>query len=260
MTGLAGVLLILVGALALARATWVVRGRRSPTPRPHAPVRPHRVDLLGRALASLAPAAAYAVRLADREVRVLVAGDLPAPWVRRSDGWWSVAGDDLPVASRPGSYAAVVRLAVEDGSDVLVDLGRAPGLVSLGGDPALARRTALQAVRDLLVRTTVAELEVSTPTDPDTAPELLGGVDEPVPDDVLVGRVAPVRDRRLRVLVLQSPPSPAVARRLTALVESREASVAVLVVGDSPEARWRLAVDRTGALDLGELALAQGSA
>lgn len=254
--------LIAAGWVALLAALLLV-GR----PRPTVPagLTPQRSRLLVRALASLpAGTALCAAEVGADEVRVRAVGpeDPPAPWRAVDDGAWAVASDRVPGQGAVGSLPpGLFRLGLVEGRDLLVDLGRAPGLVSVGGDPEAARAVVLAGVRDLLDRTRPAGTEV-TMVDSDLD-AVLAGLPAPAAGDAgaVVARVAPPRSGRLRLLVLWRPPDEAGTRRLHALVEDPGAGVAAICVGDAPGARWRLAVDRSRTVDLGVLGpVAQGSA
>ena len=55
--------------------------------------------------------------------------------------------------------------------------------------------------------------------------------------------------------MLSGPPAPDELRRLQAVTTGGRTPVAVLCVGDLPEAGWRFHVDGAGVLDLGVLGL-----
>jgi hypothetical protein len=73
-------------------------------------------------------------------------------------------------------------------------------------------------------------------------------------DGVLTGRQAR-RDQAWRphVVVLSGPPTPDEAKRLQLLVGAGRSNIIVLVVGDTPAARWRFTLDASGRVDLGVL-------
>ena len=67
---------------------------------------------------------------------------MPAPWAPVSDGrGWKVLAVDLPplAPDTAAPYPALAGVALTAGTDVLVDLEAAPGLVSLEGDGTPAR-------------------------------------------------------------------------------------------------------------------------
>lgn len=262
MAGPVGALLIALGCLALLAAVRQSSRSRA-VPASSSGSSPGRSRLLARAVASLPARTRWCAGWVGEDgVRARLAGTGPPspPWRAEPDGTWSVVVGDLGSADvgepRPGLF----RLGGTADHDLVVDLGGAPGLVAVGGDPAAARAAVLSGVRDLLARTRPSAVEVSTvERDLD---DVLAALPAPAPaSGALAGRVAPPRSGRLRLLVLWHPPQPDQVRRLHALVEDRSAGVAAICVGDTVHARWRVTVDRGGRVDLGILgAVPQGSA
>ncbi|WP_281964918.1 LysM peptidoglycan-binding domain-containing protein [Serinicoccus marinus] len=263
-----------------------------------------RADLLDRGLRVLAAGRrqqgldlpdAAAVYVGDDQVIVHLAlagqTDLPAPptpWQATDEGGvWVLRAADLdgyPVDG-PAPWPALVNIASSHGFDLLVDLEYAPGLVSIGGDPEVAREVALSSVVDLVTHpwsdgarvTLVGFAGTATSALADLAPdriEQVRSIEEAVAigrrdsdahrsllrglgvDGVLAGRAAGAgSDLRPHLIVLSGSPGPQEAQQVTELLSSGRTGVAVLCVGQSVAARWRFAVDASGQIDLGVLGM-----
>ena len=294
---------LLGGGLLAAGVLVALSARRGPYVRPseggaeqqlRLAAAPGRAALLDRALRGLAEACAttgrslpeIAVAYADDAHVTLslvgAAGAPPAPWTDVSDGrGWTVLACDLPATAPDvaAPYPALAGVALSGGTDVLVDLEAAPGLVSLEGDASVARDIATSLVVELStnlwsdgVRVTAVgfgdDLTAAAPgtvTVSDTLDAVLPGLEAEAraaagsrlgASGVLAGRL--VRDAaRLppRVVVLSGPPTPEQAQRLHALVAEVRTPLAVVCVGATTAARWRFTADRDGTLDLGVLGL-----
>ena len=302
--GLSTERMLLGGGLLAAGLLVALSARRGPYGRPEAAgveeqlrlaATPVRADLLDRALRQLASACAdsgsplpeIAVAYCDDTHLTLSligsAGAPPAPWTTVSDGrGWVVAAADLgaEVVDMPAPYPALAGVAVSpDGTDVLVDLEAAPGLVALEGDVQMAREIATSLAFELSTNLWSDGVQVTVVGFGDdlaaAAPASVTVVDrlDEVLDDleresrhaaealkalgvqgVLSGRlVRGAARRRPRVVVLSGAPSGPEAARLQALVADVRTPLAVLCVGTTTAARWRFAVDGEGVLDLGVL-------
>ena len=297
--------LLLGGGLLAAGVLAALSARRGPYARPaeSGPARqlrlaasPNRAALLDRALRGLAERCAQAGRplpdvavayCDDHHVTLSLvgpSGEPPAPWTAVSDGrGWTVLASDLP--ERPpdvaAPYPALAGLALTEGTDVLVDLEAAPGIVSLEGDPAVARDVAASVVVELAtnlwsdgVHVTVVgfgdDFRAFAPdriTAADALADVLVGLEDEQRTargwradrgvtDVLSGRLQRGAERPVpRVVVLSGPPAPQEASRLHALVADTRTPLAVVCVGALPEASWRFTADAAGGLDLGVLGL-----
>lgn len=254
-----------------------------------------RAELLDRGLRTLAASCAntgtalpeIAVAYCDDEQLVLSligkAGPPPAPWTAVSEGrGWALSVADLGVYDEDmlAPYPALAGIAVSsEGTDVLVDLEAAPGLIALEGDPRAAREMAASLAVECAtnlwsdgIRVTAVgfgdDLSAAAPwavTVVDTLEGVLDALERESRkavealrslgvDGVLSGRlVRGVRRRRPHVVVLSGPPSAQEATRLHALVGDGRTPLAVVCVGTTPAARWRFTVDASGHVDLGVL-------
>ncbi|MEX5711354.1 BTAD domain-containing putative transcriptional regulator [Parafrankia sp. FMc6] len=216
----------------------------------------------------------------------------PAPWQQGNNpGSWRIernpeAPDGLPFdasaslsADVPAPYPALVTLGRDaTGCRILVDLEGAPGMISLVGDPAVASEVAISVAVELATNMWSDDLRVC----------LVGFADDPSP--IAPGRLrtssslsdvldeleargprdtgwgnepgAALRGRQAAhiqslwapdLLVLAGPPAPQHAERLARLSGGRDETVGVLMVGDSPAARWRFAVGPDARMSLGVL-------
>ncbi|WP_322749095.1 MULTISPECIES: bacterial transcriptional activator domain-containing protein [unclassified Frankia] len=252
----------------------------------------------GRTLPSV-----YAATLTDSTLLLHIApaeaDEPPAPWrVGQAPGHWLIdriadTPDGLPTgvgagipASTPAPYPGLTTVGTDDdGSQILVDVEGAPGIISLGGDVAVARKVAVSIAVELATNLWSDELRVHMigfPGDPTPiAPNRLrtgtslGEVlneltdresrrattagDENDPNTTfgaaLRGRQA-ARTQALwapDLLVLAAPPSDDEVARLSVLATGRTRGVGVITVGDTSAARWRFTVSTDGRLSLGVL-------
>ena len=296
---------LLGGGLLAAGVLAALSARRGPYARPadsgpaqqlRLAASPGRAALLDRALRGLAERCASAGRpLPDVAVAycdddhvtlslVGPSGEPPAPWTAVSDGrGWIVLASDLPERAPDvaAPFPLLAGLALTEGTDVLVDLEAAPGIVSLEGDPAVARDVAASVVVELAtnlwsdgVHVTVVgfgdDFRAFAPdriTAADTLADVLGGLEDEQRTargwradrgvtDVLSGRLQRGAARPVpRVVVLSGPPAPQEAARLHALVADTRTPLAVVCVGALAAASWRFTADAAGELDLGVLGL-----
>ncbi|MEX2292008.1 MAG: hypothetical protein WD794_16985 [Mycobacteriales bacterium] len=296
---------LLGGGLLAAGVLVALSARRGPYGRPpvagpeeqlRLAATPQRAGLLDRALRGLADSCATAARplpeiavaYCDEEHVTLSlvgpAAEPPAPWTPVSDGrGWTVRAQDVPEPAPDvaAPYPALAGIALSGHTDVLVDLEAAPGLVSLEGDPVVAREIAASLLVELATNlwsdgvrvTAVGFGDDFTAVDPDdltvadTLSDVLAGLEAESraargwlqslgEGDVLAGRAVRGADRRPpRVVVLSGPPTGEEAERLHALVAGGRTPLAVVCVGSSAAARWRFTVDASGSLDLGVLGL-----
>ncbi|WP_432571169.1 LysM peptidoglycan-binding domain-containing protein [Kineococcus sp. SYSU DK005] len=212
----------------------------------------------------------------------------PAPWTVLEGGAWRVARADLPAAPPAGApagapggegaaapYPALVDVAGSGEHEVLVDLESAPGLIAVGGRAEAARDVVTSMAVELATNawsdgvdvhlvgfgdqlSVLAPGNLTAHAALDALLELLearhgrtgrGG-------DLLAGRLAREAGRpRPTVVAVSGRPAPAQVQRLVRLTAGGRTPVAVLCVGDVPEASWRFSVDDAGTLDLGVLGL-----
>lgn len=206
------------------------------------------------------------------------------PWKVSEDGSsWSLHADELvpPDAGVPAPYPSLVAVGQSHGFDLLIDLEMAPGLVTLGGHTQVAREVAMSMALDLATHTwsdavdvvmvgfgdqlgdlgtgrvrhfahlddVIAESEQGTATFGRVAREL--GL-----DGVLQGRLrGAAREATPTVVVLSGPPTAEQAQRMSRLTGDGRTAFAVVAVGDSPSARWRVVVDSAGSLEVGVLGI-----
>ncbi|AKU18063.1 LysM peptidoglycan-binding domain-containing protein [Luteipulveratus mongoliensis] len=221
----------------------------------------------------------------DNQLILHVVGDAlapEAPWAAAVDGKsWMVSRGDLGAAtsSAPAPYPALVAIARTHGYDLLVDLEYAAGMVSVSGDDEVAREVVMSCVADLATHLWSDTVEVTLVGFAEDLGDLTQGrirttdrVDEALADvesrlgkthqllgrlgvdGVLAGR-ARTRHADLgpHVLVLSAAPTAEQAVRIRDLQRAARSVLTVLVLGDTPAARWRFVVTHEGAIDLGVL-------
>ncbi len=254
----------------------------------------------GRTLPSV-----YAATVSDNELVLHLApaepDGPPPPWqTGRTPGTWRIERttstvdgllvDDsrrIPVDT-PAPYPGLAVMGTDDrGARVLVDVEAAPGIISLGGDAALAREAAVSIAVELATNPWSNDLRVYmtgfsgrlVPIAPDRlrSSTSLGDVlDELESRRSRRGRVAGGEPRNggslgpvLRgrpaarhqalwapeLLILAAPPSERETARLSALLRDPSQGVGVVTFGDSTAARWRFTVSPNRRLHLGVLGL-----
>ncbi len=207
-------------------------------------------------------------------------GPVPAPWVAAADGRsWTVRAQDVGAAPAGvlAPYPALVNVGEVHGHEVLVDLEAAPGVVSVGGDVAVARDVVMSVAVELATNLWSDGVDVTlvgfgddlSDIAPgrirrvDTVSEAVARIENDAPrtdallrsmgiNSVLQGRASRT-SLRPHVMVLSGPPSPAEAQRILAAEGAGRSTLGVLCVGDTPSARWRFTASTKGALDLGVL-------
>ncbi|WP_394617031.1 transmembrane domain-containing protein [Lentzea sp. JNUCC 0626] len=199
------------------------------------------------------------------------------PWRTREEGavWeaptWQL---DPTTPNVPPPFPLLVSVGTIGGEWTAVNLGRAPGLVALTGEPGVTGQAAAalleQVAADPGVGITVigrvpkARLAPGRVRVVQSAEELLGGNrrnDNPDVTGMLAGnwQAAPSRLSRHLVLV-NAPLPPADVDRLGTLAAMPDLTSAVLVVGDVATAAWRFGIADDGAFDIGVLGLELDSA
>ncbi|MBL7490569.1 hypothetical protein I6A60_01655 [Frankia sp. AgB1.9] len=198
-----------------------------------------------------------------------------------------VAASIPPTTPAPFPGLATVGFAAER-ARVLVDIEGAPGTIAIGGHPTRARETAVSIAVELATNRWSDALRVylvGFGDDPsaiapgrlrtvDTVEAALaelathqrrrvnaqasgGGWDDGLAGPVLLGRQA-ARTQALwtpDLLVLAEPPDETTAQVLARYAHGRDRAVGVLVVGETPAARWVFTASRDGRLSLGVLGL-----
>ncbi|MFI7609443.1 hypothetical protein ACIBTV_30620 [Micromonospora sp. NPDC049366] len=264
-----------VGAVLLVAVVPVVvllvRRRRTTGPaRPALAPAPGSRQVLDRALRQLAAQATqaqvYAALVGSDRVSLRLAPalpDAPPPWRARQRGaiWeapsWQLdesadGGDRLPLLATVGTVG---------GELAVVNLGRAPGIVAITGDPEAALRVARAFLDEIGWRAAATPLTVSVvgPPPPWPAPEHVRvAVDAraiPAPSGDGVDAVHQPEVLHDHLVLVTTAIPPAELERLGALAAVSGATAAVLVVGDAPNAAWRFEVDADGTLDVGVLGL-----
>lgn len=295
--------LALGGGMVLAGLLLALSTRRGPYGTPgetdqalRLAANPGRADLLDRALRLLSEGRrnqsqpmpdAAAVYVNDDQVVVHVAGrpaPPPAPWRQADEGRsWTVRRTDLEgAASRaPAPWPGLVSIAESHGYDLLVDLEYAPGLISLGGSPEVAREVALSLAVDLVTHAWSDAVEVTMVGFGDDLSAIAPDRIRQVPsieeamvraqeadaasrrllrslgvDGVLAGRAAGrVEELRPQVLILSGTPGPEQAQQLTDLAGNGRSVLTTVCVGNTLAARWRFTTEREGTIDLGALGM-----
>ncbi|WP_045877256.1 BTAD domain-containing putative transcriptional regulator [Pseudofrankia sp. DC12] len=188
-----------------------------------------------------------------------------------------------PATPAPFPGLATVGFAAER-ARVLVDLEGAPGTIAIGGHPARAREIALSIAVELATNRWSDALRVylvGFGDDPSAiAPGRLRSVEtvEAALAELTThqrrranaqssggGRARPVLTGRQTartqavwtpdLLVLAEPPDEAAAALLARYAHGRDQAVGVVVVGETPAARWVFTASRDGRLSLGVLGL-----
>lgn len=248
----------------------------------------------GLAAAGRPQADLRAVRLTGDVLEVVLARprtDAPPPFTAEAGGRrWVVARDAaLPAAGTiPFPAPALVSLGGDGVGRVLVDLESFRSAVCVDGAPQAARAVVAAAALELLTArwtggTTVTlvgfgaglaalggrrvrcadslDEVVDEITDRLSASrQALLAAGEPAAVDARVLGVHPAATA-VEVVVLAAPPAPEVLAELTAWLVPAPARtpLAVLVAGAVPGARWRLALDGHGILDIAPLGVAVGA-
>lgn len=198
------------------------------------------------------------------------------PWRTREEGavWeaptWQL---DPTTPNVPPPFPLLVSVGTIGGEWTAVNLGRAPGLVALTGEPTATAQAASVLLEQIAADPGVGITVIGRPPKARVAPgrlrvlpnagDLLGARQERNPDVTgMLDRDWMAGPPRLgRHLVLVNGPVPAAdLERLGALAASADPASAVLVVGDVPTAAWRFGVAENGALDIGVLGLELDSA
>ncbi|WP_349829228.1 LysM peptidoglycan-binding domain-containing protein [Brevibacterium litoralis] len=223
----------------------------------------------------------------------------PWPWRQVEDGSaWIVDQADIPEEriDTPAPYPALVNVATTRGYEILVDLEAAPGLVSVGGDDALAREVLMSMAVELTTNVWSdgidvdlvgfgSDLSVLAPTRVrestslmDVLDDVAGGLDstdslladlgvdgvlagrtaQPVGADASVDPGAGVRIRP-RIVFTSGAPDAEEAARIRELVGAARVPLAVVSLGHTPASRWKFVVTPAGDLSLEVFGL-QGTA
>ncbi|MBM0274773.1 hypothetical protein JM949_04580 [Micromonospora sp. STR1s_6] len=170
------------------------------------------------------------------------------------------------LAARPGrrrraDLPLLATVGTVGGELAVVNLGRAPGIVALGGDRTTALRIAGAFLDDVSRDPAAATVAITVVGPPPQLWLLPGRIrvttdvrDAVPPVDGAVDASPPGGLRDHLVLVTAAIP-PADLERLGALATVSGNSAAVLVVGEAPNAAWRFEAGSDGSLDVGVLGL-----
>lgn len=228
--------------------------------------------------AGIVPPSAYAVLLSEDSVELLLSPGAPdgvEGWTVHDEGrrWRCERTDDVTAPGDVPAYPALVSIGVDSQDrDVLLDLEAAGGVVSIGGDVAVAEQVASSIAVQAATAPWADTVAVTASDLPEEIAEIGGGrltmVDDladeladierhvkTLPDDVLHGRVSRRSPVPSRLVVSGQVPSSAVADRLGLLSGGGSRALSVVVVGEHAAARWRLRVDERGNLEVPQLRL-----
>ncbi|MEV4629388.1 hypothetical protein AB0J90_24310 [Micromonospora sp. NPDC049523] len=270
---------VLVLAGALVAGVPALR-RRSGRPVAPAPVATGSRAVLDRALRQLATRPSqpqvYAAVVGPDRVSLRLAPavpEAPSPWQPREQGsvWeapnWQL--DDGSATAGPTALPLLATVGTIGGELTVVNLGRAPGVVALTGDPAISMAV-LGAFLDEIGSDPAAASVLITVLGPVPGTRLPAGRLRATPDPVgavdllAAGRggsgpddTGPVTPPPLRgqLVVVTAPIGSVAVERLGAMATLSDDTAAVLVVGDVPNAAWRFEAGADGSLDVGVLGL-----
>ncbi|MGH8775804.1 MAG: hypothetical protein ACRDWI_11710, partial [Jiangellaceae bacterium] len=223
----------------------------------------------------------YAAIVDDAGVELLLAPatpDPPGPWRSLDDGQrWRLDRDGTaPGVDALAAFPGLVSLGRDEaGRDVLVDLEAAGGPIAVVGDPTAAFEVVTAVAAELAtnhwsdhLRVTGSGLPGELTVLPDryrevddiagVLPELESRRAERLGGDVLTGRVQSAGGAAWmpEYVALGTVPEDDVSERLVALTSGAARSpLGVVCAGDLPGARWRIAVDIAGTLELPVLGL-----
>lgn len=244
---------------------------------------PGRADWLDRALRSLGSACAdhrlalppvYAAAVSDTRISLSLAGqhhDAPGAWTVRGDGrtWVIDAGVDVDSGDGPAPYPGLVCVGRDDeGSDILLDLESADGIVSVEGSPQIAREVVSAMAAQLATAPwadpqrvighdlTQALAEIGT-----SGVDVVAGWEDALAavegsgarlpaDQVLIGRLDREQREAPQYLMLGSAPDGSAGERLAALTQEGTRGLGIVVAGRVAASRWRATVDDAGRLAL----------
>ncbi|MEV4548767.1 LysM peptidoglycan-binding domain-containing protein [Nonomuraea wenchangensis] len=214
--------------------------------------------------------AVHAVSIDDTGVTAWVAtqDDPPAPWQDLGESRWRLPADALarpvravtPAQGVPTPF--LVRVGVDDqGGKVFVDLSRLDGVLSVAGDPDVAK----DVVEGLLAE--VARAGSGIPAAVLSRPEVEVALPQGMPRiqvpraaeavaDPQAGTLRAAARRRFvrALLVVPEPPSAGEAAELAALCDETTGRIG-LVRGDADGAHWRWRATRDGSVQIPPLRL-----
>ncbi|MEU5567717.1 hypothetical protein [Micromonospora musae] len=221
--------------------------------------------VLDRALRQVATQAGqaqvYAALIGPDRVSLRLAPALPEappPWQARQQGaiWEAPSWQLDQNLDDSGELPLLATVGTVGGELAVVNLGRAPGIVALTGDPAAAMRVAVSFLDEIARHPAAASVVISvvgTLPAASTAPERVRVIADA--GYLLTPSGDGGEALRDHLVVVTAPIPPAELERLGALAAVSEGTAAVLVVGDAPNAAWRFAADADGSLDVGVLGL-----
>jgi hypothetical protein len=270
------VVAVVLGVLLAGAVAALLLEQRRPTPPRRGGMTDARavVDLALRALADGCARigrdvpGAYAVRSTKRKVILSLAipdTHAPPPWRSDKAGErWTVSPAALTDAHGPQPFPFTVTLGLLDGDPVLADLARPSGAVAITGAPQDVRRLASGLVTEILTGPIgeTAEVVLVGSRAAATLADWVGVRSARLRtaatlQDVLastVGARAEVTEVFGLIHGVAQPMAPRLLVMDAGQFQAPPRDCPVLVLGDIPEAAWRLTI-RAGTLDTGALGL-----
>ncbi|WP_082772054.1 hypothetical protein [Actinoplanes sp. TFC3] len=193
------------------------------------------------------------------KLRLVTPGnEVPEPWEAQDEGrlWVASLRDLQALPADPGVAAPCPRLVTLGslyGTRELVDIGQAPGIIAVQGDPAAGRSLAASWALELTTSPWSEEVRViagglSTVVAPGAHVKSLETVDEAL-------AAAGTDPAGVGVVMLAAPPAEHDLERVRALVTRDDAAWAVVVLGHTSQDRWRFLLQADGRLDTGSLGI-----
>ncbi|RSM63852.1 hypothetical protein DMH04_52520 [Kibdelosporangium aridum] len=282
-----GVLLPAIGIVTVL----LVRGRRrKPVRKPVVVERNNQIPVvLDRALRHIAATGSslpsmYAAVVGPDRLSLRLTPPLaqaPHPWRVKEDGavWeapiWQL---DTTTPDGPAPFPLLANVGTIGGEHTSVNLGRAPGIVAITGQPEDVETATMAMLTQIATNPGAAGIAITVVGPPPrvqlppgrvhiarTIGEVVGAAGMPVPDVTGMlsvwggpGGLPDSVDGRL--VVVTSPLSPPDLQLLAEFAVRSGNSGAVLVAGDVPAAAWRFEAGPDGAVDIGVLGLRLDSA
>ncbi|MFC0109611.1 hypothetical protein [Kibdelosporangium aridum] len=268
----------------------LVRGRRRPVRKPVV-VEPNSQlpAVLDRALRHIAVAGSplppmYAAVVGPDRLSLRLTPPLaqaPHPWRVKEDGavWeapiWQL---DASTPDGPTPFPLLASVGTIGGEQTSVNLGRAPGIVAITGQPEDVDRAAMAVLKQIATNPGAAGIAITIIGPPPsvqlppgrvhvarTISEVIGASGMPVPDVTgmlsIWGGPGGIADSvGGQLIVVTSPLTPPDLQLLAEFAVRSGNSGAVLVAGDFPAAAWRFEAGPDGAVDIGVLGLRLDSA
>ncbi|GAA5192392.1 hypothetical protein GCM10023322_51890 [Rugosimonospora acidiphila] len=194
--------------------------------------------------------------------------EAPAPWqVRERGGVWEAPNWQLDPGGYPGGSGLPLLATVGTigGELTVVNLGRAPGVVALTGDQAVAMSVVGGFLDEIGADPAAASVAI-TVVGPVPGTRLPAGrlrvaadvrelTDVFAPGTAAPDGLNPAQSLARELVVVTAPVGSVALERLGVLAARSDNTAAVLVVGDAPNAAWRFECADGGFLDVGVLGL-----